>query len=269
MLFQLTKIPFLAVLASELQSQFGVTVCSRTIRGRLNERDYNSCKACKKPFVSEKNRIARLRWAREHLSWTVAQWKQVLWTDESPFVFRWNGNTRVWRKSHERYHRDCLAGTIKQDRRIMVWACFAAGGVGSFIRVRGILLKESYKQILIHHAVPSGKRILGRGFIFQQDNDPKHTAHIVKDYLSSKEAEGTLKVLSWPSQSPDINCIENLWSIVDQNCANRKPQNEDQLFQILRDAWRSLPSSTLNNLVESMPHRCQAVIDAHGYPTKY
>ncbi len=151
----------------------------------------------------------------------------------------------------------------------MVWACFAAGGVGSFIRVRGILLKESYKQILIHHAVPSGKRILGRGFIFQQDNDPKHTAHIVKDYLSSKEAEGTLKVLSWPSQSPDINCIENLWSIVDQNCANRKPQNEDQLFQILRDAWRSLPSSTLNNLVESMPHRCQAVIDAHGYPTKY
>ncbi len=37
--------------------------------------------------MSEKNRIARLRWARKHISWTVTQWIQVLWTDESPFVF--------------------------------------------------------------------------------------------------------------------------------------------------------------------------------------
>ncbi len=166
MIFQLTKIYFLAVLASELQFQFGVTACSRTIGDRLNERSYKSCNACKKPFVSAKNRIARLRWVKEHLSWTVAQWKQILWSDESPFVFRWNGNARVWRKSHERYHRDCIVGTIKQDRRIKVWACFAAGGVGSFIRVRGILVKEKYKQNLIQHAIPSGKRILGRGFRF-------------------------------------------------------------------------------------------------------
>ncbi len=115
----------------------------------------------------------------------------------------------------------------------------------------------------------AGKRLLGRGFVFQQDNDPKHTSNIVKRYLSYNEADGTLKVLSWPSQSPDINSIENLWSIRDDNCATRKPQNEDELFQIMQEGWRSLPSSTLNNLVESMPRRCRAVIDANRYPTRY
>ncbi len=110
---------------------------------------------------------------------------------------------------------------------------------------------------------------MGRCFFFQQDNDPKHTAKIVTDYLSSKEADGTLKVLHWSSQSPDLNCIENLWSIVDDHCADRKPQNEVQLLEVLQEGWRSLPSTTLNSLIESMPRRSKAVIDANGYPTKY
>lgn len=75
--------------------------------------------------------------------------------------------------------------------------------------------------------------------------------------------------MDWPSQSPDLNPIEILWSILDKRCRDRRPNNEVELFQILQDAWRALPVSLLDDLVTSMPRRCQAVIDAEGRATKY
>ncbi len=45
------------------------------------------------------------------------------------------------------------------------------------------------RQILIYHAIPSGHRLIGPGFVFHQDNDPKHTSKAVKTYLET-EAHG-------------------------------------------------------------------------------
>ena len=40
----------------------------------------------KKPFVSIKNRMARVKWAKEHLNWTKADWSRVVWSDESKYL---------------------------------------------------------------------------------------------------------------------------------------------------------------------------------------
>lgn len=67
---------------------------------------------------------------------------------------------------------------------------------------------EKYRQVLICHAIPSGKCLIGNDFIFQHDNNPKHTANAVKSYLERKTADKTLTVMDRPPQSPDLKIIE-------------------------------------------------------------
>ena len=109
----------------------------------------------------------------------------------------------------------------------MVWGCFLWNGVGSFYRVKGIMKKEQHREILIHHMRPSAKRLNGNDFIFQHDNDLKHTSNLVKNYLQNQRIE----VLSWPPQSSDLSPIENLWYELNRQLNNRQCNTEDELFQ--------------------------------------
>ena len=70
-----------------------------------------------------------------------------------------------------------------------VWGCLSLNGVGDLHRVKAILTGPEYRKILIHHFVPSANRLNSEGFIFQQDNDPKHTSNVAKKYLQNKKID--------------------------------------------------------------------------------
>ena len=107
------------------------------------------------------------------------------------------------RRAGEELNEACLQPTVKHGGgSILVWGCLSADGVGDLVRIHGTIDAEKYRQILIHHAVPSGTRLIGPKFIFQHDNDPKHTANKVNQYLRRKEQRGILELMEWPPQSP-------------------------------------------------------------------
>lgn len=79
---------------------------------------------------------------------------------------------------------------------VLIWRCISASGVSDIVSdIGGIMNAEKYRQVLIYHAIPSGKRLFVNGFTFHHDSDPKHAASAVKSCLSRK----TVNKQSWTS----------------------------------------------------------------------
>ena len=157
--------------------------------------------------------MKRLRFAQQHKDWTKEDWYRVLWTDESKFE-QFGNKRRVYvrRREGERYLDECLSPTVKHGGgSIMVWGGISASGTSDLVKIDGIMDKKVYHKILVKHGMPSGSRLIGRGFIFQEDNDPKHSSNFCRRYLRRKESTRALKMMDWPPQSPDLNPIEQIW----------------------------------------------------------
>ena len=71
--------------------------------------------------------------------------------------------------------------------------------------------------------------------------------------------------------SPDLNPIEGIWEELDRGDGGRlnAPANVRQLFQALQGEWVAISVQVIRNLIQSMPGRCQAVIDSRGGHTPY
>ena len=144
----------------------------------------------------------------------------------------------------------------------MVWGCVTAHGVGALHRIVGIMKKEMYQNILETEFQRSAQMLFPDGnYLFQQDNDPKHTAGVVQNYIRQS---GIPLLDNWPAQSPDLNPIENLWAILDLKLQSRKPNTEAELFEQLQRTWQELDAGLLTRLADSMPSRIEKVIAAKG-----
>lgn len=175
--------------------------------------------------------------------------------------------TKIWRTRNTALAEGNVVSTVKHGGgSVMVWGCMAAGGVGNLTFIESTMNKIDYLNILKNNLRPSVEKLsLDRSWVFQQDNDPKHTAKVVKEWMLYHVP----KQLDHPPQSPDLNPIEHLWEHLDRQIRKKTITSKDMLKAAISEEWQKIAPEVTANLVNSMPRRLQAVIKANGKHTKY
>ncbi len=169
-----------------------------------------------------------------------------------------DGVKHVWRQQGEGYKDKCVLPTVKHGGgSVMVWGCMSAAGTGELQFIEGTMNANMYCDI--------PKQRLGRRAVLQHDNDPKHTSKMTTALLKKLR----VKVMDWPSMSPDLNTIEHLWGILKWKVEERKVSNIHQLCDVVMEEWKRTPVATCEALVNSMPKRVKAVLENNGGHTKY
>jgi transposase len=249
-------------------SDLGVTVSLSTVSNVLHRADLRGRRPRKTPLLKPIHLKTRLKFARDHVEKPLSYWSNVLWTDETKIeLFGLNETKHVFRKKGERNNPKNTVPTVKHGGgSIMLWGSFSAYGVGTLYRVNGIMMKEDYLQILQSYLNKDARQLgLGRRWIFQHDRDPKHTAKIVTKWLQ----ESKINVLEWPSQSPDLNPIENLWCYFKIQVGQRRPKNLAELEAVCQEEWAKITPDYCYNLVKNYNKRLQQVIDFKGHTIDY
>ncbi len=239
-----------ASIAAEVEGVGGQPVSAQTICRTLHQIGLHGCYPRRKPLLKMMHKKACKQFAEDKQTKDMDYWNHVLWSDETKInLFGSDGVKCVWRQPGEEYKDKCVLPTVKHGGgSVMVWGCMSAVGTGELQFIEGTMNANMYCDILKQSMIPSLRR-LGRRAVFQHDNDPKHTSKTTAALLKKLR----VKVMDWPSMSPDLNPIEHLWGILKWKVEERTISNIHQLRDVVMDEWKRTPVATCEALVNSMP----------------
>ncbi len=166
-----------SVIRNNLQ-RAGVKVSQSTVRRRLHEQKYRGYTWRCKPLISKKNRRQASKiLGQSFMDWWDKDWPLPKWLERLKF----GGKKDLLMIPNIKAHLKPSGGNV------MAWACIASSGTDSLILTDYVthdgsskMNSEVYRNILSANLQKDATKLIGRSFIMQQDNDPKHSAKATK-----------------------------------------------------------------------------------------
>uniref|UniRef100_A0AAY5KY04 Tc1-like transposase DDE domain-containing protein n=1 Tax=Esox lucius TaxID=8010 RepID=A0AAY5KY04_ESOLU len=192
-------------------------------------------------------------------------WHTVNWNDETKIELY--GHNHIWRGINKAYSEQNTIPTVKHgDGSLMFWEGVSSKGMGNHGKMYGKMNAACYQKILADHLHSSARKLcMGCSWTFQHDNDTKHKGKLTPQWLQQKK----LKVLAWPSQTPDVHFIEPLWGDLKHAVHARRPKTLHDLEAFCQDEWAAIPPAIIWGLIDNYYKRLHAVIDAKRSNTPY
>ena len=126
----------------------GVCIDSSTVSRRLLAVGRKARRPVKKPVLTDKMKKARYQWAKRHESWTIEDWRRVVFSDECHFEAHGFNSQFVRRSNGEPVRAEHMKQSFKHPPKQMFWGCFSYEGTGCLIPIEGMMNSDRYIRLI-------------------------------------------------------------------------------------------------------------------------
>lgn len=179
-----------------------------------------------------------------------------------------NQRNRVYRRrGSDALNPRYTTHTVKHPDSVTVWGSFSYFGQGNlfFFLPKNIRMnQDNYFELILDKLDECMQKCSAD--VFVQDGAPCHTAKLITNWFSFCNV--TL-LNPWPSNSPDLNPIENLWAYIKQKLCDRDTSSVARLQATIQNIWDNINPEYFQYLGDSLPTRLQQVKKYQEYPINY
>lgn len=259
-------------------------VCYNTVKNYLKTTNWgqNAFKSTTRPKLSKKNIEDRFNFgsAVEKSGYLTSGPRgnklrsNILFTDESWIEIDAPLNSQNNRFRTENRSDVPPTERLKFPNKVMVAGGFCAGGVSKlhFIEEKETVNANYYQEKILplyFEATETSIMSSKNNITFQQDGAGPHRADSTMKILNTRFTTVWGKDM-WPGNSPDLNPIENLWSILkDSVYEEPRPRTKEELRTCLENKWNSLSVDVLQKLSSSFKTRIEEMMANGGGHTRY
>ena len=152
--------------SSDLQkdlSAAGLEISASLVKRQLVLAGRKATRPQKKQFLTVNIKKKRLAWAKKYRYWTTADWKKVLFLDESHFVVQREQSQFVRKSKGEKIISSHINQGVKYPVKKMFWRSFSFKSIGSLFTVKGMMNANKYIEVIQGKVVRDMERAFPNG----------------------------------------------------------------------------------------------------------
>jgi transposase len=221
----------------------------------------------KKPKLSLRNIADRKIFAGMYGNWDAERWDSVLFSDESSIKLFSVNTAMVRRPAGQRFNPRYTVPRVGHPPSLMVWGAINRNGAGPIhILPQNTNMNGAVYRNVLEQLLPDA-RMKYNATTFMQDGAPCHQCANVMNWLEFEE----FHVLApWPGNSPDLNPIENVWSVLKRKVHAKRPNSIRELEVAIRQVWENdITPDLCRRIIDTMPRRLAEVIRMKGAAIRY